>query len=118
MATPDVEALLARGEVERDSTQRTKAYQAVEQPLVSEVAWIPLRSSGRRVHLWAGLTLDAQGALAVYDTAPSALILWLPTGAYIATVHHANGRAGEVLRIVLSARAASDEGVFLALCML
>ena len=81
-ATPDVETLLAQGEAERDPTQRAKDYQAAEQLLVSAVAWIPLV---QEQVFWqarpavVGLTLDAQGALAVYDTAPSVVIMRSPT---------------------------------------
>jgi peptide/nickel transport system substrate-binding protein/oligopeptide transport system substrate-binding protein len=76
--TPDVQTLLAQGEAERDPAQRTKDYQAAEQLLVSDVAWIPLVQWQA---LWqvratvSGVALDAWGGLAVYDTAPEIVII-------------------------------------------
>jgi oligopeptide transport system substrate-binding protein len=79
-AAPDVAALLAQGEAEQDSAQRVKDYQAAEQLLVSAVAWIPLaqwQAVWQTRPLISGVTLDAQGALAVYDTAPAVTIMRL-----------------------------------------
>lgn len=73
-ATSDVQTLLAQAEAEQDATQRIQDYQAAEQLLVSDVAWVPLV---QRQVFWqarpnvVGLTLDAWGALAVFNTAPS-----------------------------------------------
>jgi ABC-type oligopeptide transport system substrate-binding subunit len=83
VVTPDVATLLTQGEAEQDPTQRARDYQAAEQLLVSAVAWIPLYQE--QVY-WqarpalAGATLDSQGALAVYDTAPSLVVMRLAAG--------------------------------------
>jgi ABC-type oligopeptide transport system substrate-binding subunit len=77
-ATTDVQTLLAQGEAEQDPTQRAQDYQAAEQLLVSDVAWVPL---AQRQVFWqtrpnvSGLTLDGWGAIAVYDTAPTVVIM-------------------------------------------
>lgn len=80
-ATPDIATLLAQGESEQDPAQRAQDYQAAEQLLVSAVAWIPLyqeQVSWQTRASVTGVTLDAQGALAVYDTVPS-IVLMLPS---------------------------------------
>ncbi|HEX9038233.1 MAG TPA: ABC transporter substrate-binding protein [Ktedonobacterales bacterium] len=77
-ATSDVAALLAQGEAEQDPAQRAQDYQAAEQLLVNTVAWIPLAQeqlAWQASPLATGLTLDAQGTLAVYDTAPTVVIM-------------------------------------------
>lgn len=82
-ATPDVAALLAQGEAEQDPAQRAKDYQAAEQLLVSAVAWIPLaqwQAIWQTRPLISGVALDAQGALAVYDTAPTVTIMRVGVG--------------------------------------
>jgi ABC-type oligopeptide transport system substrate-binding subunit len=82
-ATPDVETLLRQGEAEQDPAQRAQDYQAAEQLLVSAVAWIPLyqeQAYWQTRPAVVGVTLDAQGALAVYDTVPSVVVMRAATG--------------------------------------
>ncbi len=74
VSAPDANTLMANADAEADPTQQARDYQAAEQLLVTQVAWIPLAQTRLlwRTRSWAqGFALDAMGAPAIYDVIPN-----------------------------------------------
>lgn len=73
----DANTLMANADAEADPTQQMRDYQAAEQLLVTQVAWIPLAQTRLvwRVRAWTqGFALDAMGAPAIYDIVPNIVL--------------------------------------------
>jgi len=73
----DANTLMANADAEADPTQQMRDYQAAEQLLVTQVAWIPLAQMRLvwRVRAWTqGFALDAMGTPAIYDVVPNIVL--------------------------------------------
>ncbi len=73
----DANILMANADAEADPTQQMRDYQAAEQLLVTQVAWIPLTQTQLtwRVRSWTqGYALDAMGMPAIYDVMPNIVL--------------------------------------------
>ncbi|HLY32498.1 MAG TPA: peptide ABC transporter substrate-binding protein, partial [Ktedonobacterales bacterium] len=73
----DANTLMSKADAEADPTQRAVDYQAAEQLLVTQVAWIPLAQGKffwRTRPQTQGFALNAMGLPSIYDVIPNVFI--------------------------------------------